>query len=168
MSVYEALGISVTAGILVLCLTWASKILWTSVIENLWLKLACMHLPNISGVWEAIYESPEDYRYSEVVHLKQYGHRVNGISTFSIEDIKTHVKEEREYRIVGILRNDLLSCYYYNANRRQKGSGSFTLSLMNSGEKMLGHGAFYDTDESKVLHVEYELIYKKGSSNQAD
>ena len=91
MSVYEALGISVTAGILVLFFTWVSKVLWVSVVENLWLKLTCMHLPDISGPWIAVYESPENYQYSEVVRLRQYVHKVLGTSVFTFENLRNHV-----------------------------------------------------------------------------
>ena len=165
MSSYEALGISVTAGVLVIVFMWISKILWVYLVENLWLKLTCRHLANISGLWVAKYKATKTHQYTEVLNLKQYGHKIVGDSTFTIEDLEGHGKEERKFAIRGILRNDLLSCYYHNKNRRQKGSGTFTVALLGCGAQMLGHGTFYDTDKSETMPVEYELQYKKESSN---
>lgn len=165
MNSFEALGISVTAGILVILFTWTSKILWIFAVENLWLKLTCRHLPDISGPWNAEDISTKTHKCTEILNLKQYGHKIVGESIFTIEDIATHAKEERRFAISGILRNDLLSCYYHNKNRRQKGSGTFTVALVNSGSQMLGHGTFYDTDNSKIIPVEYKLKYKQESSS---
>ncbi|MFH0964848.1 MAG: hypothetical protein V2A58_12680 [Planctomycetota bacterium] len=60
------------------------------------------------------------------------------------------LEKRKVFKMIGILRNDLFSAYYWNVDRRQKGSGSFTLAVSREGDVMRGKYAWFDVEADKV------------------
>lgn len=159
--IFTALGISVVAGFLVIVFGFIAKLLWEYFFVNFYLKITAKHLPDIEGDWEAEYEVSEgQWQAKDETKIKQYGYKIRGSSkvTYLKKDCDEVVISK--FEINGILRNDILSGYYVNTDRKKKGSGSFSFNLSNGGERLVGGGMFYDVDSGKVCPAEYELVRK--------
>jgi hypothetical protein len=156
MSVFEALGISVCAGITVLLLVWATKILWLWVFEKLYLKLSCRHLTDIGGKWLAEYQDVGGNTCYEEVELCQYGYRIEGTQSYRIVYKDGRPEKRKLFKLRGILRNDLFAAYYWNTDRRQKGSGTFTLAVAREGNVMRGKYAWFDVEADLVDSGDHE------------
>ena len=123
MSVFEALGISVGAGFIVLILIGTSRILWWWSLENIYLKITCRHMTDISGNWIGEYTDPRGHKCTEDLELKQYGPKLKGTSVYRIVYVDDRPDNHKRFNLHGLLRNDLFTAYYWNIDRRQKGSG---------------------------------------------
>ena len=156
-----ALGISVLAGFLVVFFGFLGKLLWEYVLVNFYLKLTARHLPDISGDWEAEYETHSgEWDARDQTHITQYGHKIVGTSKVAYCKKNCGEISVSKFERTGILRNDILSGFYVNSDRRKKGSGSFSFNLSNGGDHLVGGGMFYDVETGKVTPAEYELERK--------
>jgi len=156
MNNFTALGISVAAGFLVLSFNWISKVIWQWQLENVYLRLASRSVTDISGDWVSEVSDPDEgWTIRDETTLRQYGHRIEGVSKTTTTNGNDVIV--KRFVIVGVLRNDLLSAYYYNSDRKQKGSGAFTYSLNGKGQ-LVGKGAFYDVEADEVVSVSYTLV----------
>jgi len=156
MSVYEALGISVFASVLVLVLVWSSRVLWAYFLENVYLRLTCRYLTDISGVWRAEYTDPNGHKCSDETTIRQHGYRIEAVTMYSIQYKDDRPNEHKEFKCVGLLRNDIFSAYYWNVDRKQKGSGSFSLAISHDGNTMRGKFSWYDIDIGEIDAGDYE------------
>ncbi|MFH0964847.1 MAG: hypothetical protein V2A58_12675 [Planctomycetota bacterium] len=73
MGTFQALGISVFAGFLVVVLLGVSRLLWWWALENVYLKVTCRHQTDVSGKWIAEYQDSSGHSCYEESELKQYG-----------------------------------------------------------------------------------------------
>ncbi len=160
MSGFQVLGISVSASFLALLLLGVWKILWSALLENYYLKLTCRHLTDISGKWIAEYTDMHGHSCYDETELKQFGHKIEGTTSYRIKYKQRDKEVHKVFKIRGLLRNDLFTAYYWNANRKQKGSGSFVLSISREGNSMEGKYAWFDVEAGALDTGDYE--WKRG------
>ena len=156
ITIMASIGISVSASLLTMVLIVISKLVWKYKIENLILDKFSRGYQDISGVWHATSELENKMTSVDKTTIEQHGYKINGTSVYTLthQDGKT---ETKEFEICGVVKNDLVSAYYVNKNRRQKGMGSFTYKIQRDGNSMLGHGVFYSVDDNDIVEQDYEL-----------
>jgi hypothetical protein len=156
MEAYEALGISVLASFLVLLMVWASRIMWLYLLENVYLKLTCRYLTDICGTWRAEFTDLHGHKCCEETEIKQYGYRIRATTTYTITYKDGRGEAHKQFKCEGLLRNDIFSAHYWNVDRKQKGSGSFSLIVSQDGNVMKGKYAWYDVESGTVDAGDYE------------
>lgn len=154
-----AIGLSVTASVLTLVLLAITKILWNYWLANVWLRYTCRHLTDLQDIWESKYTDNNGIQIDEQLDLKQYGWKIKGTFQYCATNLD-NTREQKKFSVQGILRNDHLTAFYWNTDRKQKGCGSFTLSLVEDGAKLKGNFAWYDTSESLIKTGDYEMKRK--------
>lgn len=147
---FEALGISVTASIIVLASHFAIKILWRDLFEKYYIKITCRHMTDISGTWYSLSHDPHGNKCYQEISVKQYGYLIEGTESYRIDYGNSHGSRQKVFKFSGILRNDLLSVFYWNADRREKGSGSFTLQVSHEGNVMKGKFSWFDVESNEI------------------
>lgn len=136
----------------------AGKSLWDGKIYPLWLKLFRKNDQDINGIWYSVYKLDNGEAIVDKMTLKQSGHLLAGEFEYSITAIDGTV-EVRFFTMKGELKNDIVTAYYINTNRKHKGVGSLTLQIINNGEALKGFGVFYNTLDDKLVSHEYS--YKR-------
>ena len=58
--------------------------------------------------------------------------------------------ENKTFQFEGIIRGEIVSLFYWNEDRRQKGIGSFTLEVIGGRNQLKGYSAFYATDTTNL------------------
>ncbi|MBC8356893.1 MAG: hypothetical protein H8E66_33395 [Planctomycetes bacterium] len=109
MTIFQAIGISVTSSFIVLALIGVTRMLWWRGVEKFYLKLTCLHTPDVSGRWHAHYEDPSGHACSETIDIKQFGYRIEGQQEYQIAYTSTPEPKSKNFEFSGILRNDLLT-----------------------------------------------------------
>jgi len=150
MTTVEVVGVSVLASLLALGILWIGRIVWCWVGENFYLKLTCRHATDISGKWRAEYEDSSGHRCSEKTDIKQSGYKIEGVTEYSIRYKDGRPAKQKKFEMQGLLRNDLFTAYYWNADRSQKGSGAFTLRVSKEGSAMVGKYAWFDVEAEDI------------------
>ena len=59
------------------------------------------------------------------------------------------------YQFEGIFKNSILTATFSVFNKSNLDSGSMTMMLKENGSKLIGHTAFYDEDEEKIVSKKY-------------
>jgi len=157
MSTWQAITMSVISSFIVLFIIGVIKWQWEWWIINVWLKISCRHIVDISGKWKltTISSNNEDYKWNEEIILKQYGWKVKGdIAHKNIVNNSSTL--QGDFKFEGIFREGILSCYFWNSDRSKKGIGSFVLNLEGDGNKFAGQHCYYDTEISKIKCIRYE------------
>lgn len=153
---FASLGISVVASLLTMLLLIISKVVWKYKLENVLLDIFSRGYQDVSGVWRANSVLESGVKFVDETTIEQHGHKIEGTSRYYLEDKDGNV-EIKEFEIHGVVKNDLVSGYYLNRNRRQKGSGSFTYRIQSDGNKLVGQGIFYSVDDNDIFEQDYEL-----------
>lgn len=156
MSAFQALGISVVAGLLALSFVWLSHILWRWVFENVYLKITCRHLTDISGRWKSEYTDKFGHSCYDETELKQYGHKIEGVTRYRIDYTDGKTVIHKEFKLRGLLRNDIFSAYFWNVDRKQKGTGAFSLAMSQQGDVMKGKFAWFDVEANEMDAGDWE------------
>jgi len=149
MSIFATFGISILSGFILLVLLLIMKILWSWVLENWYLKIACRHVADISGRWDAEYQDINGHNCYDQTELKQYGHKITGTQKYRIVYKGSGGEKHKVFLLRGIVRNDIFTAYYWNADRKQKGCGSFALGISREGDIMRGKYAWFDVEADK-------------------
>lgn len=150
MKIPTAFGISVGAAFAALFLLGIFKVLWHHYLENVYIKLANRHTSDISGQWKAEYLDSSGHKCYETTEIKQYGWKIFGVTNYRIEYKNSDTKKYKTFKIEGIFRNDMLSCYFWNKDRTQRGIGSFTLSYQKEGNVLSGKFSWYDVAKGEI------------------
>ena len=109
----------------------------------------------IDGEWTATLTAHETAPDCENVVIKQTGHAVTGqIECVSGPDAN------RKYIFTGVIRNQILSAYYWNASKGSIDSGSFSLHLEGDGNELNGYSAYYQDQKNNVVGREYKWLRK--------
>jgi hypothetical protein len=156
MGNYEALGISVVASVLVLAMVWTSRVTWAYLLENVYLKLTCRYLTDIRGTWRAEYTDMHGHTCCDETEIRQYGYRIRATTKYTITYKDGRPEAHKEFESEGVLRNDIFSAYYWNVDRKQKGSGSFSLVISQDGNTMRGKYSWYDVEAGTIDAGDYE------------
>jgi len=156
MNVFEALGISVTAGILVLLLLGASRILWRYALENIYLQVTCRHITDISGKWNVEYTDIHGHSCYDETKLVQHGYKIKGYTNYRIAYNDDRPEKHKTFKLHGLLRNDIFTAYYWNTDRRKKGSGTFSLVVSEEGNIMRGKYAWFDVESDTIDTGDHE------------
>jgi hypothetical protein len=149
LTAFQALGVSFVASLLVLLFLTICRVLWSSFLEDVWLKLTYRHMIDIGGRWDAEYKNVHGNDIREEMHIKQFGWHIRGEIAYHIQQADKG-GADKTFCFDGIFRNDLICAYYWNKDRRQRGSGTFTLALIEQGNVFDGRYAWYDVVTSSV------------------
>jgi len=149
LTVFLAFGISLAASLFAILFLGTFRVLWNWFLQDVWVKLTYRHVIDIGGRWDTEYEDVHGNRIREQMHLSQFGWRIRGEVSYHVE-VQGGNASDKAFSIEGIFRNDLLCAYYWNKDRRQRGSGTFTLALIEQGNVFKGCYAWYDVVSSKV------------------
>jgi hypothetical protein len=149
VTVFQAIGISFVSSLLVLFALGTCRILWNWFLQDIWLKFTYRHAIDIDDTWNAEYEDAHHNKIREELQLKQFGWHIRGDITYHIVKANGDASDKK-FSVEGIFRNDLLCAHYWNKDRRQRGSGTFTLALIEQGNVFEGKYAWYDVVTSKV------------------
>ena len=124
-------------------LNWIVKELWNSKVSP-WYENKIYSDARVDGLWETRLVTQIESTYKERAVITQVGHHITG--TLECVD---GVDRGNSYKFVGVMRNTILSAYYWNTKSSALDSGSFTLRLEENGEKLVGFTTYYyDVDHS--------------------
>jgi hypothetical protein len=158
MGIFQALGVSVAAGFFVVIFLKICHVLWLWCFENVYLRITCRHLPDLSGKWTSEYRDQKGNDCYDDIEITQYGHKIVGTMNYRITYHEQGKPEKHKaFRIVGLLRNDMLTAYFWNDDRKQKGSGAFTVSLSREGNDMDGKCTWFDVEANEIVTDDYSL-----------
>jgi hypothetical protein len=149
LTAFLAFGISLAASLLAVLFLGTFRVLWNWWLQDVWVKLTYRHVTDIAGRWDAEYQDIHGNQIREEMHLYQFGWRIRGEVSYHVR-LPAGKASDKTFCVEGIFRNDLLSAYYWNKDRRQRGSGTFTLTLIEQGNVFDGCYAWYDVVSSKV------------------
>jgi hypothetical protein len=149
----------VSASILGIVL-WLIRAIWKGKIEPWW-ENKLYSDARVDGAWETKLVRAEDSEdYQEEVSIVQTGHSIKGTLYCTIG-----VDKGRSYEFDGVIRNTILSAYYWNSDKTAIDSGSFTLRLEDNGDRLAGHTVYYYDIDHSLVSREYIWTRKKSSSN---
>jgi len=139
--------IGITSGIVTALIVFFAKSIW---IKNLipWFERLVYKDIYINGKWKS--NLGDDEYDGELVEIEQSAHKVNGY-------IRVSSKEEytETYQFEGIFKNSILTATFSVFDKSNLDSGSMTMILKENGNKLIGHTAFYDEDEEKIVSKKY-------------
>ncbi len=159
MDNFSALGISCLASVIVLIGVGVSKVLWNWFFLNVWLKVSYRHAIDVSGEWRSERLLTTQESEITVFTIEQYGWRLKGKMDVSyVGGIET---EGKKFEIDGIIQSDILTFYYWNTNRRQRGVGSFTLEICNNCKELSGVSAYFAPNPSQIHTASIQLLRKE-------
>lgn len=163
LSIVTGIGISFTASILAVIFITISNIVWKHILLNLWLKLSCRHISDISGEWEANYTTEHGTQTQKDIIIQQFGWKIIGQISYSAKypDQKHMAKI---FKFEGVFRNDILAVHHWNKSNKEKGLGSYTLSLKNGGDILRGSISWYDPDNEAIRSDSQKWIRKSKES----
>jgi len=139
--------IGITSGIVTALIVFFAKSIW---IKNLipWFERLVYKDIYINGSWKSTLGNDE-YN-GETVEIYQSAHKINGYIRVSSEEEYTET-----YQFIGIFKNSILTATFSVYNKSNLDSGSMTMMLKENGNKLVGHTAFYDEDEEKIVSRKY-------------
>ena len=110
----------------------------------------------IDGQWMSSLHTQSTQSDRELIAVTQTGHNIEGdIQCVSGPD------EGRAYKFVGCIKNQILSAYYWNVDRRSIDSGSFSLRLEADGGQLKGHTVYYHDLSHSLVSREYTWTREK-------
>ncbi len=146
MSIVAGLVSALTLGIVL----WLIRVVWKSRIEPWW-ENRLYSDARIDGAWETkLITTEEPCDYHEVARATQTGHSLEGTLDCIVGPDKGNVCQ-----FVGVIRNNIVSAYYWNRDKSSIDSGSFALRLEGNGKKLVGHTAYYYDYDHSLVSREY-------------
>jgi hypothetical protein len=121
---------------------------WVKII-NPWFEEKVYSDAKIEGRWESYCL---DSTKCDLVDIKRVGHKVIGTITTIVGPDKGKI-----YAFTGTFRNLILTATYISDNKSYLDRGSFTLMLIENGDMLKGHVAYYLDDKHEIVSGEYEL-----------
>ncbi len=150
LTLFQSIGISVASSFIVLVIIAFSKIIWGYYLENLFLKLSNRHMRDISGIWEAEYTDSSSNKCTDHIEIIQYGWKIKGKQDYTIKHKSVGNETHKTFEFEGYFDNDMLTVFFRNTDRRQKGGGTYTLGLKNQGDVLDGGFAWWDVENDKI------------------
>lgn len=147
--ILSAFAISVLASVFAVFVLLIFRALRNYVIDKYGNRLAFAHISDVSGEWKAESQDHQGNNMVELMNVRQLGSRISGVIHYTIHYQGGKVSH-KQLNLEGIVRNDLISLYYYNANRRQKGIGACLLCLSHNGDQMAGKTIWWDVETNKI------------------
>jgi len=129
--------------------TWVVRAVWLAHVSPWWEN----HIykdARVDGVWETTLTTQREANYHERATVNQVGHAVNG----TLECV-SGVDKGNTYEFKGVIRNGILSAYYWNTRKSALDSGSFTLRLEENGDRLAGHTVYYFDKNHTLVSREY-------------
>lgn len=137
-----------------LCL-FLVRTVWKSHLQPWW-ENSLYQDARIDGEWiSTIYTKSTD-RDEELVNIKQTGHTIEG-------DMRCIAGPDkgRSYKLVGCIKNQILSGYYWKVDRTSIDSGSFSLRLEQNGSILCGHTVYYNDVANALVSRDYSWLRSK-------
>lgn len=143
--------IGISSGIVTALIVFFAKSIWT---QNLipWFERLVYKDIDISGKWKS--NLGNDEYDGELVEVFQSAHKVHGFIRVTSDENHTET-----YKFEGIFKNSILTSTYTVYDKSNLDSGSMTMILKGDGNKLIGHTAFYDEDDEKIVSKKY--IWKR-------
>jgi len=157
MNIAELLQTLVLAGVMALVFVCMGKVLWTLVFARLYAKLASRRRPSIAGIWRGEGTTHFGRAYEEELRLQQVGRQVKGIARYVLPSADDDPEIRREYKVSGILKNGHFVGYYWNADRRQSGVGSFMYKIVRKDGACRAEGKFIDVTSGESVVQDADL-----------
>lgn len=159
MANFTAFEISCLASVFVLLGIGFGKILWNWFIADFWLKFTYRHAIDISGEWFSERAVLDGGKETTVFNIKQYGWRLKG--NMFTNAVNGDSAENKQFELDGLIQSDIVTFCYWNTNRRQRGTGSFTLEICNNCKVLRGISAYFAPYTSEVVGINIELIRRE-------
>jgi hypothetical protein len=138
---------------------WLIRVVWKNNIEPWW-ENKLYSDARIDGVWETKLVTEDQSDYREEAWIVQTGHSIRGTLYCTVG-----IDKGRSYKFAGVIRNTILSAYYWNSDKTAIDSGSFALRLEDNGDKLSGHTIYYYDTDHTLMPREYIWTRKKSPSN---
>lgn len=152
---YAGLGISVLAGLLAVLILSFGRLIWQKIGENLWLKLAWRHLPDISGEWKSERVNKQTYWYEETMSINQNGWRISGEMEYREHSLPDDaITNKKIFRFEGHFKERVLAVLYASKNRKSLSTGS-TLLFLQDDDTLAGGCVYYDPGAREVTTDKY-------------
>lgn len=161
MSLYEGLGISVLASLLTVILLKIGKIVINYMSDQYVQRFT--EIPDINGIWTTENYDEDGNSMKESMRLKQHGSILNAEIDYEIEFKDGRAPRHKTLKAEGIIKNDIVTMFYINKNKREKGAGCLCVELTKDGDELKGHYTWWDVEIEKIVTSENigEYIWKR-------
>lgn len=142
--------VGVLAGLVATGLSLGFRKFWGNVIVP-WVEDRVYKDARIEGRWNATATFSETTKDNFILILHRHGHEVYGTKLCTEGPDKG-----REFFINGEFRNLILTSTYSSVDNAALDRGTLTLMLVENGDVLSGHAAYYDNIEHKVNTCRFE------------
>jgi len=128
--------------------TWLIKNIWTKILHPLWINITSGDFRIDSHSWVGDLDVDG---HREKIELKQRGYRV------SCRAVTTDgLWKGRTYLLDGEFRNSVLIMKWRSADKEHNDSGTASLKLLPSHEKLIGYSLHIDQKSGAIKSARYE------------